>query len=61
MFEIFQEIIVKHQVVKLNSMISIFPSGDYRMIMDVWSDGHDPFIRVTTIATLISTKKDTFG
>lgn len=47
--------------IKTQAMISIFPSGDYKMYLNFTRGNGDFYAAVNLVTTLISTNKDTFG
>lgn len=61
MFTHFQEIIVRNASPIVNSLMSVFPTGDYKMMFLAFDEKDENFATVNVIGSLMSSNKDTFG
>lgn len=52
---------MKHMGIKTHSVISIFPTGDYKMIIHGAAENGDNLFTTIVVASLDTPNKDTFG
>lgn len=58
----FKEFKAKNVSIKTTKMISIFPTGDYKMIFYIYgADEKTQHAEITMIGNVLSSNKDTFG
>lgn len=57
----FQDFIVRNCSVDTSSMLSVFPSGDYKLIGLFSTQSGESILSLNAIGSIISSNKDTFG
>lgn len=60
-FSSIQELVLRNISVKTASLVSIFPSGEYKMIFYFFDDKDDSMLVVNVLANMDTSNKDTFG
>lgn len=60
-FCIFQEISVQNASAVTTSFISVFPTGDYKLIFYFFNEHNETFTVINIIGSMMSSNKDTFG
>jgi len=57
----YQTLVVTNATVETHSLLSVFPTGDYKFVMILSNDDDANLLTVTIIGSLSSSNKDTFG
>lgn len=58
---VLQDLMIQNCSVKTSSMISLFPTGDYKMVFYGYTASGENIFVINTIGSMISPNKDTFG